>query len=254
MDRRTVLASFGTLTTTVTASGCLTDLDGTPADENEPSGEDGTETDENEFQSLPDDCPVNTLERFDLPDDLDQATAEKFVRRYETAYINQHYIDREQYDRVDGPGGSIEESTPVDDGYILQVTTGWATWRPDREVLEFERVTQPDADPVVVDDEALADTETLQELLSETIEDGSDAITENDRDFPSVYEHIETITDEVDGAVIEYRNETLEVTESAWPGAHGDHFKRAAYRIEPDILYRTEEIDSDPRDGEIVEC
>lgn len=247
MHRRLVLASVASLSTAGLV-GCLGIPDGA---EQSPS-------------DLPEDCPVDTLDAHDTPEELDRESVEAFVESYEEAYIEETAIDHEQHERVEGPGSSVKEVEPGEDGYRVEVATGWATWDPDREVLVFEPVDDgdvADVDPVPFEHEAFDGIDVLQ-VAVETAAGDDESTGDRDEyrlgDGHPDYGATETVIDlaagRVEGAVIEHDDALVRVTRDTAPGVHGDGWKTAAYYVEAGAVYRTEDRDGDPRDGTLLEC
>lgn len=254
MNRRRLLASIGTLASTTGSVGCLDSSDSPGAGMGDgTAGSDGSDDD------LPETCPVNTLEDHDPPAEADREAVEAFVAEYESAYIEETEIDRDRYERVEGPGTRIEETTAMDDGYALEVGTGWATWEPDRHAVEFRRVDgaddEGDVDSVSLDHVALEDNDHLREAIETVVdEDQRVEIPEGHPEYPQIRTDIESAAGTVDGALIEHADELVEVTETTVPGVHGDHFETAAYYVAPGVVYRAPDPQADCRDGEVVEC
>ncbi|MDR5673666.1 hypothetical protein RH858_10995 [Halalkaliarchaeum sp. AArc-GB] len=246
MHRRRLLTSIGALASTVGVAGCLAGREGA-------SGNESTE-------SLPEACPVDTLQGVDPPAEVDRESAMSFVERYEEAYIERTAIDRDQYDRVEGPGSSVESVTTVDDGYRLDVETFWGTWEPDRAALEFDAVGDVDDDTVDAEPDATYSSafegnETLRDPFEEAIDENRTAVLpEAAPEYRATRDRLDAAAGQVDGVVIDYRGELVRVSDTSVPGVHGDHYRLATYFVASGIVYRTEDDTASPREGTPVEC
>lgn len=206
--------------------------------------------------TLPDECPVDTIESEDPPpDDLDLETTRSYVEAYEEAYIEQTKIDREKYERVTGPGSNVVDVDRLDGGYLVDVETGWAVWYPDRDALEFEALDEPpdDPEPVPADHDAFEGDAVLRDHLEEAIEGEHSVLDEEERGYEETYDRIADVAGEVDGAIIAVDDRFVEVTRVDVPGAHGDGFARSKYYVAPRELRRSNH-DDDPRYGDLLEC
>ena len=240
MDRRGFLKSVVCSMGTVGIVGCVDAI--------------GSSVDEQAHQ--PDQCPVSTLDDQDPPDELDRETAERFVRSYESNYIEHARIDVDRYGRVEGPMTTIEDTTAADDGYVIVVETRWTTLDPSPErTLEFERVEETEIEPVPIDNERLAENETLRQLVKESVEEGwGGTLDEEHPDYESIRTGIEDNAGQLDGAVIEYQGKPVRVSKIERAGVHGDHVETAAYYVTAEVVSRSGDPDPDADDGDVVEC
>lgn len=249
MHRRTLLTGIGA--GTLALAGCTTGVD--------PAGT-GDGTDDTD---LPEGCP--TTQGFDVewPEELDAATVESFVEAYERVYVREVVVEYEPESRLASyelNGSVTDPPSEVGDGWALAYSGGGGIYWPGLRV-EATASDPPDGtDPVQadeIDDEAL--TETVEEA-AETgdaefhVDPGGEvdryvdllaALSDEFRRLSGPGDS-DTLYVDVDGTAVE-----LSVTATRF---HGDYGWDAWYYVDEQVVRRAAEEETDPRDGELLEC
>jgi len=200
----------------------------------------------------PAECPVDTLDEYDPPNDLSREAVTSFVEEYEIASLNRSIASRNRVDRVDGPWAQTHNSSIVDGGYLVYIAGSAATYS-----IEPELVFESTREPV---DGAVSFNHTQYDRLSKLL----DAVYRGERssvinywsdeyDYQHIRNTIETLAGEVDGAAFELTHATVLVSMDESVG-HADYWTRAAYYVTSDVVYRTTNLSVDPRQGELLEC
>lgn len=243
MQRRALLTIIGG--GTLSLAGCTT----------------GTGTGDSD---LPEDCPTTQGLAVEWPEDLDASTVEAFVEEYERAYYREVVVEYEPESRLDSyelSGTVADPPREVGDGWELAYSGSGGVYRP--TLLVGATATDPpdgtDLVPVSeVDDEAL--TETLDEAArtgeaefhvdtpGEEVDRYVDLLASLSDDFERLSEpgDSDTLYVDVDGTAVE-----LSATATNF---HGDYWWNARYYVDEQVVRRTTEENTDPRDGELLEC
>jgi len=275
MQRRTLLTLLGA--GTLSLAGCTsrsepagTD-DGTQTETPTPDDETPERTDTTtasdgttEPTALPDDCPTTQDLNVEWPTELDGESVETFVEAYEEAYYREVVVEYEPETRLDeyGLAGSVGEGPQrAGDGWVLTYSGSGGVYRPGL-FLSAETADAPEGAEVVSADEI--EDETLTEVLTTAAEAGEAEDRVERREAAEVTRYLdifESLSDDfdlsgpgdsdvlyvdVDGTVV-----ALEVTADNF---HGDYWWTARYYVDEQVVRRTEGEDTDPRDGELVEC
>lgn len=257
MQRRTLLAAVGGA---LSLAGCTSGGEpiGTGGGTDEP--DDGTD----EPDDLPDDCPKSQDLGVEWPDDLDASTVESFVEAYEHLYYRDVVVEYEpesSLDSYDLSGSVSDPPQETGDGWTLEYSGSGGVYRPTL-LLGATTATPPDAADVVsveeIDDEPL--TETLEEAAEtgeaefhvdppgEEVDRYVELLTGLSDDFGDLSGpgDSDTLYVDVDGTTVE-----LSVTASNF---HGDYWWTARYYVDEQVVRRTADEHTTPRDGELLEC
>jgi len=199
----------------------------------------------------PAECPVDTLDGYEPPNDLSRDAVTSFVQEYEIASLNRSIASRERVDRVQGPVAQIHNSSIVDGGYLVY-TAGYAATYSIEPELAFEYTREPVEGAV-----------SFNHTRYDRLHDLLDAVYRGERshlsnssgeyDFQHIRDTIEALAGEVDGAAFELTHATVLVSTDESVG-HADYWTRAAYYVTSDVVYRTDNLSVDPRNGELLEC
>jgi hypothetical protein len=272
MKRRALLALLGAGAATL--AGCLSGTDdesddtpsGTPTDNTDGSGGEQAEgtPQQNGEDELPDACPTSQDLDVEWPADLDESAVKSFVNDYEHAYYKQIVVGYEpttQLDSYELDGQVTETSRVADGGWVLAYQGGGAIQRPTL-LMGATTVDPPaDADPVSVeniDDEKLSDTLTEAaetgeaELFVETprseIKRYVDLLASLSPSFEQLSDRgqSDTLYADADGTIVE-----LSVSTSDF---HGDYWWETEYYVDERVVRRTTGKETDPHNGELLEC
>lgn len=260
MNRRTVLA--GIAAGAASLAGCL---GGPPTGGTDTGGTDtGTAPDTTDGEpGLPVDCP--TTQGFDVewPTDLDAGTVESFVEAYEHVYYREAVAEYEPESSLDAYelAGSVSDSPEESgDGWELAYSGSGGIYRPTLS-LEATTAVAPDGAevvPVVEIDEA-----SVVELLRTAAEEG-EASHHVEPPGEAVDRHVELFSSLSDGfelsgpgdsdtLYIDVEGTTVELAVTA-TNFHGDYWWEARYYVSEQVVRRTAEEGTDPRDGTLLEC
>jgi len=274
MNRRTLLTLLGA--GTVSLAGCTSGSgpagtdEGTPTetphpDDGVPEATDTTTTGDGtaEPNALPEDCPTTQDLGVEWPTDLDAEAVESFVEAYEHEYHREVVVAYEPETPLDeyGLSGSVSEGPRrAGDGWTLTYSGSGGVYRPGL-FLGATPADPPEGANVVSADEL--EDERLTELFTEAVDTGeaeahvdrrgAEAINRYLDLFASVSDEFalsgpgdsDTLYVDVDGTTVE-----LDVTADNF---HGDYWWGATYYVDERVVRRTEE-DTDPREGELLEC
>ena len=239
MRRRTLLAVLGS--GTVSLAGCTTD----------------------EQTALPEGCPTSQGLDVRWPRDLDAATVEAFVEEYEHAYYRDVVVEYDPESRLDSYelSGSITEQQSVGDGWELEYSGGGGLYRPTL-ALEASRTDPPaDADVIPVSD---IDDERVTKLLEEAADSGeaSHHVAPPGEQVDRYVERFASLSDgfdplsgpgDSDTLYVDVDGTTVELTVAA-TSFHGDYSWNAWYYVDEQVVRRTTDENTDPRDGTLLEC
>lgn len=251
MQRRALLSAVGA--GTLSLAGCVTRIDSGAA-----TGRSDEPTE------LPEECPTSQGLDVEWPEDLDASTVESFVEEYEHVYYRDvvvAYEPESQLDSYDLAGSVTEPPREVADGWTLEYRGGGGVYTPTLllEATASEPPAGTDAVPAdEIDDEALI--ETLEEAA-----DSGEAQLHVDSPGEEVDRYLEllaSIAEDFEGPSgpgqsdvlyvdVDETSIALEVTATNF---HGDYGWTAWYYVDGRVVRRTNDEDTDPRDGELLEC
>ncbi len=279
MHRRTLLALAGT--GAIPLAGCTGDDpeeagggttpttdagDGTTVpDDGTATPGDGTTTTRPDRDTLPENCPVSQHLDVEWPTDLDAETVASFVESYEAAYYRDIVVGYEQesdFQEYSMSGRVTDPPERTGPGWTLHYSGSGAVYNPDILLMASTVESAPeDADVVPIGD---VEDETLRSTLESAAETGEsqqrvsvggaeiDAYLQRlaslsaDFDLPEDRGDSDTLYADVDGTVVE-----LEATVSS---LHGDYWWDAWYYVDDHVVRRTDDEETDPRNGTLVEC
>ncbi|UIO99243.1 hypothetical protein Hbl1158_11975 [Halobaculum sp. CBA1158] len=266
MDRRTVLAAIGAGAASL--AGCTADPGSAGTNDETSAGRssegDPSERSRSEDGSASADCPTSQDLGVDWPEDLDRSTVESFVEAYERVYYRERVVEYEPESPLDSYdlAGSVNESpTRVGDGWEVTYSGSGGVYRP---TLFLEAATTDPDDGETefsvdeVDDEALADlleraaetgdAELHVDSPGEEVERYVDLLVSLSTEFESLSGRgdSEAVRVDVDGT-------TVELTAQA-SSLHGDYWWEARYYVTDRVVRRTDDDETDPRDGTLLEC
>lgn len=210
---------------------------------------------------LPDECPTTQALGVEWPRDLDEPAVTTFIERYELAYYRTAVFEFEPASRFSSVGSAIER---VKD--LVKAGPGWrarfsGTLGVNEAFVWFAASRSVPPDEVDVIPLREIDDDRLTGLLEEAAETGEaedrpdaertdayvDRLEELDEDFEiSSPEYHDTIYVDVDGTTVE-----LAVSVDTY---HADRMWEAWYYVDERVVWRSADPDTDPRDGELLEC
>lgn len=213
---------------------------------------------------LPDDCPRSQDLGVRWPEDLDESAAGTFVEQYEEAYYRQEIIDTlyDPQSRLFGYQGwisRIKGVTNVEGGGWRVHFSGVVNIQRGDLVFEASATDSPGDNELIPIDRV--EDERLGEVLHEAAASGqesvrigpslSDEYLDRFAELSSGFEiakvgDSDTLYFDVEGTAVEL------VVWSSPPNR--DHFWEAWYFVDKHVVWRSGEADTDPRDGELLEC
>lgn len=251
MQRRTLLSVVGA--GTLSLAGCTARPDTA-----------GTDEGPNERTDVPDVCPTSQGLGVDWPEELDEATVETFVEAYEHAYYRDVVVAFEPESQLDSYelSGSVTDSPrDVGDGWELTYSGGGGVYRP--TLLFGATPSDPPGgrDPVSVSE---IDDEPLTEMLEAAAETGESEFhvdtpgEEVDRYLDlltSLSEDFDGLSGPGDGGTIfvDVGGTTVELSVQA-TNFHGDYGWTARYHVTEQVVRRTTDEETAPRNGTVLEC
>lgn len=277
MHRRALLTVLGS--GALSLAGCSTRTDTDDGSDGTDSGPDtpdtpgrtttdtptgGGETGTPRSADLPDDCPTSQGLGVEWPRTLDGSTVASFVEAYERAYYREVVVGYDPESQLDSYelGGSVTDPPRrLGDGWEVAYSGSGGVYRP---TLLFGATTStpPEgADLVPVSD---IEDDPLSGMLREAAETGEaelhidDPGEEVDRYvdlLASVSEDFrglsgpgdsDTLYVDVDGTAVEL---SVQAT-----NFHGDYWWNAWYYVDEHVVRRTDDEDTDPRNGKLLEC
>lgn len=212
-------------------------------------------------KELPAGCPASLELGVAWPEQLNETTVASFVDRYEAAYYQQvHEIQTEsRYSSDAGLSGHVKNVTQTESGGWRLRISGFAGINEAFMRLEATRADPPEATDVIpsseIEDELItevlttaADTGRAEERVST---DRTDAYVDRFENLSDGFEITrselrDTLYVNVDGTTVE-----LVVSVQTF---HADTEWRAWYYVDEHVVWRSGEPDTDPRDGELLEC
>lgn len=247
MQRRTLLA--GISAGTVSFAGCLASL--------------GEENDANRPDERPENCPTSQHLGIEWPDELNSSSVESYVETYEQVYYKEKIVEYSSETSLDSYELSGEVADGPDeaaDGWVLKYSGGGAVYRPFLLMGATPAEAPSGTDIIPLED---IDKEALVETLQTAAETGeAELAVETPREeieeyvqlFESLDDDIElsrrgdstTIYVDVDGTTVE-----LSVHATNF---HGDYGWQAWYYVNEQVVRRTTDEDTDPRNGTLLEC
>ncbi|WP_123538755.1 hypothetical protein [Halosimplex salinum] len=281
MHRRTLLGLVASGTASL--AGCLSGSEPTGTDDEPGTGTDaigsddgttdrtdseGTETADGtetaEPTALPESCPTTQGLDVEWPSDLDASAVESFVAAYEAAYYREVVVEYEPDSRLDSYdlSGSVNDSpTAVGDGWTLSYSGSGGVYRPTLSLGATTADPPADADVASIDD---VDDGALVDLLTSAAETGA---AEHHVEPPG--EEVDRYVDllaslsgdfdrlsgpgESDSLFVDVDGTSVELSAQA-TNFHGDYWWSATYYVDERVVRRTADDDTDPRNGELLEC
>lgn len=271
MKRRTLLTAIGG--GTLSLAGCTTGTgsgetgDGTPTvTETDTDTDTATVTPGDataESSAVPANCPTSQGLDVEWPADLDASTVESFVESYEHVYYREVVVDYEPESQLDAYelSGTATQPEAVGDGWVLSYSGSGGVYRPTLWLGASTTSPPEGADVVPVSE---VDDDLLVGLLEEAAETGEaqrhieppgervdqyvDLLESLSEDFEGLSGRgdSDSLYVDVDGTVVELTAEA--------DTFHGDYWWEAWYYVDEQVVRRTTDEDTDPRDGEVLEC
>ena len=243
-DRRGLLAAAGT----VAVAGCLDRLS---------AGDPG--------RDLPEECPTSQDLDVEWPRELTPETVEAFVESYDEAYVREVVVGFESDSRLDAyrmSGGVDGAPTERGDGYVVETSGGGAVYTPHLHLTAAVAEAPEDAERVAHGE---VDHEDLRRLLAAAVDaddgeatarvgpgEGIDGYLET---FAALFDDYDRLEEPGDSATLYLRVDDADVELSAHADTfHGDYGWRARYYVDEYLLRRATDPETDPRDGELLEC
>ncbi len=249
--RRRLLAALGGVAT----AGCTTSRN---------SGTDSPETSTPDESELPEECPTTQNLGVEWPSELDSESVESFVESYEAAYYREKVVEYEPKSMVDSyelDGLVVEGSSEVGDGYTAEYDGGGGIYRPTLHLIGTVTDQPENVDIVPASD---IDDETVSNLLTDAAETG-DAAEHIDDPGERVDEYIELLASlsadfegltgpsDSDTLYVDVDGTTVKLTAQT-NSFHGDYWWNAWYYVDENVVRRTTEEETDPQEGELLEC
>ena len=259
MKRRALLSALAG--GTVALTGCLADSEG--ARPGDPASASPTES-PSPTPRVPDDCP--TTEGFEIawPDPDDPSAVESFVVAYENQYYREGVVDiQEEYELPSYELSASADGPPTEhrSGYVVAVDGGGGVYHP--TLLVEAAVTEAPAEADVVPASEFEDERVLA-LFDDAVVEGEAQLHVDDPGaevaryvdlFESASDSFGPLTEPGDSDTLYVSSDerTLEVTVEA-TRFHGDYWWQAWYYVDAHVVRRTEDEDTDPRNGTLLEC
>lgn len=274
--RRGILAGAGA--SALAVAGCSGLLPGEDSALDDPgsdgAGPDETGQDPADGDGLPAGCPTSQDLAVAWPDEIDRDTAGSFVAEYEAVYYREGVVGYEPTSRVDSYDLGVRnvEVTSADaDGYEVQVSGGGGIYSPHLRLTACVSESPADSDPISADE---VDDGRLERLLGEPLEngdesggcgkngEGADRRVGPGNEVDRSLDLLESLAGEDlgisgpgDAATLHFRVDGTPVELSvAADRFHGDRLWTASYHVDDRQLRRATGRDTDPEDGELLEC
>lgn len=213
---------------------------------------------------LPDACPTSQDLGVEWPETLDAATVESFVETYEHVYYREVVLEYEPDSQLESyqlDGVVTDGPSRADGGWVLTYSGGGGIYTPTL-LLEAKTATPPDGADLV--DAGEVGDESLTEMIEEAAATGE---AEHHVDTPgaevdrfvdllaSLSDDFEPLSGKGDSdrLYVDVDGTTVEVTARA-SSFHGDYAWTVRYYVDEQVLRRTSDDETDPREGKLVEC
>ncbi len=261
VPRRTLLAAVGS--GAAGTAGCVDGVLGGPSDDPAPNGSDDrspTATD----RPLPEDCPTSQDLAVEWPETPTEETVASFVEDYENAYYREVVVNYEPESTVDEYGlEAVVTDGPVavDGGYEVALSGNGGVYHPTLHLRA--RTADPPADADVVPFDEVED-EVLRDLLETAAAEGEaehhveppgervDRYIERVVELSADFEPLEEPGDE-DTAYFDADGTSVALTLQA-SNFHGDYWWGARYYVDEHVVWRVDDPEGEPRNGELLEC
>lgn len=241
------------------AAGCIGDPTG-DAD----GGSSPTATPTPTDRPLPADCTTSQDLGVEWPTELDADAVGNFVLEYEHVYYRDVVVEYEPESRVDeyGLDPAIRDGpTAVDRGYEVAVSGGGGVYRPTLHLGATVADPPVGADVVPL---AKVEDETLRHVLETAAADGEadhhveppgERVDRYIELVASLSEDVEPLDEpgDEDTAYFDVDGTTVELTVQA-DRFHGDYWWSARYYVDEHVVWRVDDREGDPRNGELLEC
>lgn len=209
-------------------------------------------------------CPTTQGLDVEWPTDLDAATVESFVESYERVYYREVVVEYEPESDLDSyelSGGVMERPRERGDGWVLTYSGSGGVYRPTLSLSATTADAPEDADAVPAEE---IDDDLLAELVAEAAETGeADTLVEPPGERVDEYvDLLASLSDDFerlsgkgdsDELYVDVDGTTVELSATA-TNFHGDYWWDARYYVDDRVVRRTENAETDPQDGELLEC
>lgn len=241
MDRRGLLTTVGAGSLSLT--GCL-GLSGLPVGEN-----------------LPEDCPKSQNLGVAWPRDINASAAATFVEEYEEKYYLEVIFEFDPESRYSRLGSAITRAEIVSEsGDCWQVRFA-GILGIEEAFTRLKAVTAEPADDARVIPIGAVDDKQLIELLHEAAETGEAERRLSTDDTDEYLDRLEKLAEEFEISPPEYSdtlhfevNGTIVELTASVDTLHVDQEWDAWYAVDKHEVWRSDEKDIDPRDGDLLEC
>lgn len=262
MQRRTVLVSLAALSGAGVA-GCIGDGPGGGVNDDgsvEDTGEtDGGTTSQN-GSDIPDRCPVNTIEGYSPPEEVTAERAEEFVVEYDEEYFR-YEIASPPHEKDSTGLWEDPEVEDVGDGYIVSL--------PAVDVSDYGTIVWLVSEPVTGDndvEDAVAIDEVESEMLAtaaRTAAETGEQVTaekftgggiEAEAVPPEITTAFDSLPGDEDGRYVSVDGDPVRLWFVEDDSFHRHYGYSARYYVDSNVLWRTDDLEMDPREGTLVEC
>lgn len=246
MHRRSLLALLGA--GTLSLAGCTTSMD--------PLGPAKTD--------LPEDCPKSQNLDVEWPDDLNETTAKAFLLEYENAYYREVVVEYEPESKLEEYGLDVALVGDIDqtaDGWTAEVSGGGGIYQPTLSLTASTADPPEGADVVPVSE---FEDDRLVRLLEQAAESG-EAEDFIDNPGPEVDRYVGILASasedfewlegpgDSDSLYVDVDGTTVKLTAQA-TNFHGDYMWNAWYYVDEHVVRRSDDENTDPRNGNLLEC
>lgn len=246
MQRRTLIAGAAC---TLPLAGCITDL--------------GEENNSNETDEGPENCPTSQDIGVEWPDELDASSVESFVEDYEQVYYKElvvEYTPETSLDSYEANGKVTTGPSEVGDGWELKYRGGGAVYRPTLMMGATPEESPSDIDPVPLEE---ISKNALVDMLQKAADTGEAELAvetprEEIKEYLELFESLDQdvqLSERGDTArlYVDVDGTTVKLSVSA-SNFHGDYDWEAWYYVDDQVVRRTSDEKTDPREGELLEC
>ncbi|MFP8954044.1 hypothetical protein ACLI4Z_13915 [Natrialbaceae archaeon A-arb3/5] len=259
MKRRYYLAAVAGGVSTVLAGCVFENRSSDETSNTNHSNNNNTNQTANSYEGsvYPDECPATQDFTVPIPSEFDEETATSFVSEYEEKYTTKSVnVQYKYWDITNEPSTSIEHTTVDNSALIVETQTIWSgSTGIDVEIRAEPRNQTPDSvDPI--------DVEELPEEASPARNIAHDAVNEDSvkrwRDRTQIYNQLtEQLASDQNNAdeyyvTVEGTPVSLSITSHSTDIIDGNII--AWYYIDDVVIRRTENADTNPNEGSIVEC
>lgn len=207
---------------------------------------------ENDTITRPYECPVTQDFAVSLPDEVTNDAVRTFVRQYEEAYIANEETWMITYD----PSTAVREVNQADRGIIATVETVWAEVHHSGVRITAEpQETMPDTENLLDVESLPEEADPVATVARDAVDDDAEATwVDETKDHKPIVAALEPTQDD-DGKYHVTVEETA-VRIRVSPEIEGilDGVKFAWYYLDEAVVRRTDDSDTDPSDGDLLEC